>query len=71
MISVATIHNAEDFRAGGYKLPSGILLTGSNDCILPEHTHREIVDIAVLLATGEMQLPDLQAKQAKVNLNQR
>ena len=65
------IHNAEDFRAGGYKLPSGILLTGSNDCILPEHTHREIVDIAVLLATGEMQLPDLQAKQAKVNLNQR
>jgi hypothetical protein len=65
------IHNAEDFRSGTYKLPSGTVLTGSEDCVLPEHTHREIVDIAVLLATGEMQLPDFQAKQAKVNLNQR
>lgn len=64
------IHNAEDFAKGTYKLPSGTLLTGSNSCILPEHTHREIVDIAVLLATGDMQLPDFQAKQAKVNLNQ-
>jgi hypothetical protein len=65
------IHNAEDFRSGTYKLPSGTVLTGSENCVLPEHTHREIVDIAVLLATGEMQLPDFQAKQAKVNLNQR
>ena len=39
--------------------------------ISPEHTHKEIVDIAVLLATGEMQLPDYQIKQAKVNLNQK
>ena len=64
------IHNAEDWRGGTYKLPSGVILSGTNDCILPEHTHREIVDIAVLLATGELQLPDFQAKQAKVNLNQ-
>ena len=65
------IHNAEDFKSGTYNLPSGTVLAGSNDCILPEHTHREIVDIAVLLATGEMQLPDFQNKQEKVNLNQR
>jgi hypothetical protein len=64
------IHNAGDFRAGAYKLPSGVMLTGRRDCILPEHTHREIVDIAVLLATGDLQLPDFKAKQAKVNLNQ-
>jgi len=64
------IHNAEDWRAGTYRLPSGVLLSGSNDCILPAHTHREIVDIAVLLATTDMQLPDFQAKQAKINLNQ-
>lgn len=64
------IHNAEDFRGGSYKLPEGTLLTGTQDCELPDQTHREIVDIAVLLATGEMQLPDYQIKQAKVNLNQ-
>jgi hypothetical protein len=68
---LAYIHNAEDFRSGTYNLPSGTTLSGANNCILPEHTHREIVDIAVLLATGEMQLPDFQAKQAKVNLNQK
>jgi hypothetical protein len=63
------IHNAEDWRGGTYNLPSGVTLTGKKDCVLPETTHKEIVDIAVLLATGELQLPDFQAKQAKVNLN--
>jgi len=62
------IHNAEDFRAGGYNLPSGISLTGSEDCILPEGTHREIVDLAVLVTTGDLQIQD-QFKTAKVNLN--
>lgn len=64
------IHNAEEFRGGQYKLPSGEILSGSQNCELPEHTHREIVDIAVLLATGEMQIPDYQIKQNKLNFNQ-
>ena len=51
------IHNAEDFRGGTYKLPSGVILTGSVNCELPEHTHREIVDLAVLIASGEIQSP--------------
>ena len=63
------IHNAEDFRAGGYNLPSGIALTGTNDCILPEGTHREIVDLAVMLASANIQSPDWQQKLAKINLN--
>lgn len=63
------IHNAEDFRAGGYKLPSGTLLTGSLSSILPPHTHREIVDIAVLVVTGEIQGADYQIKMNKLNLN--
>lgn len=63
------IHNAEDFRVGGYNLPSGVLLTGSLDCILPKTTHREIVDLAVLIASGDLQAPDYQLKQAKLNLN--
>lgn len=64
------IHNAEDFRTGTYKLPSGIVLTGTSSCVLPEHTHREIVDIAVLLVTGEIQGQDYQLKLQKLNLNQ-
>ena len=63
------IHNAEDFRNGSYKLPNGQLLTGSVNSELPEHTHREIVDIAVLLATQQVQVPDYQLKFSKLTLN--
>ena len=67
----AYIHNAQDFLpTGSYKLPSGTLLTGSQDCELPTQTHREIVDIAVLILTNNLELPTYQLKQAKVNLNQ-
>lgn len=67
----AYIHNAQDFLpTGSYKLPSGTLLTGSQDCELPIQTHREIVDIAVLILTNNLELPTYQLKQAKVNLNQ-
>lgn len=62
------IHNAEDFRGGSYTLLSGQVLNGSVNCELPEHTHSEIVDIAVLLVTGNL-IPDYQAKLAKLNLN--
>lgn len=64
------IHNAEDFGSGNYNLPSGTNLTGTQNCELPEHTHREIVDIAVLIAQGELENPtSYQLKQAKLNLN--
>lgn len=67
----AYIHNAQDFLpTGSYKLPSGVILTGSQDCELPTQTHREIVDIAVLILTNNLELPTYQLKQAKVNLNQ-
>lgn len=67
----AYIHNAQDFLpTGSYKLPSGKVLIGSQNSELPEQTHREIVDIAVLLLTSNMELPSYQLKQAKLNLNQ-
>ena len=67
----AYIHNAQDFLpTGSYKLPSGTVLTGIQNSELPEHTHREIVDIAVLILTNNLELPTYQLKQAKVNLNQ-
>lgn len=67
----AYIHNAQDFLpTGSYKLPSGVLLTGTQECELPTHTHREIVDIAVLILANNLDSPNYQLKQAKVNLNQ-
>jgi hypothetical protein len=66
----AYIHDAQDFLpTGSYTLPDGTILAGSQNCELPEHTHREIVDIAVLIITGNLQIPDYQVKQAKINLN--
>ncbi len=65
------IHNAKDFRGGTYTIPGeSIPLQGSVNCELPESTHREIVDIAVLLATGQLQIPDYQIKKDKLSLNQ-
>lgn len=63
------IHNAEDFRGGTYNLTNGTTLTGTRNCPLPDHTHNEIIDIAVLIATGELQIPDYQIKKAKLDLN--
>lgn len=65
----AYIHNAQDTSGGTYNLPSGVALAGFQNCELPEETHREIVDIAVLLVTGQMQIPDYQVKLNKLNLN--
>jgi len=64
------IHNAQDFNASGYKLPSGVTLTGTVDSELPAHVHREIVDIAVMLAANNIQVSDLQAKIGKIGFDQ-
>lgn len=63
------MHNAANFRAGSYNLPSGTVLTGTQDSVLPDHVHREIVDLAVLITTGEIQAPDFQLKFTKLQLN--
>jgi hypothetical protein len=63
-------HNAQDFGAGSYNHPSGVTLSGTVQCELPEHTHREIVDIAVMLAASEVQTSDLQVKASKLGFNQ-
>ena len=63
------MHNAEDFPGGTYITLSGETLSGTQDCELPEQTHREIIDIAVLLITGQLQMPDYEVKLAKLNLN--
>lgn len=66
------MHFAQGIEGGGgYQLNSdeGSLLQGKQDCELSPHTHREIVDIAVMLASGQLQIQD-PFKMAKLNLNQ-
>lgn len=63
-----TIYNAQDFQGGQYRDLKGNLLTGSQDCELPEVVHREIVDIAVLITTGDLQIPDYAIKMNKLKL---
>jgi hypothetical protein len=67
---MAYMHNAQDFGTGSYNHPSGVTLTGTVNCDLPDHTHREIVDIAVMLAASEVQTSDLQTKVGKLGFNQ-
>lgn len=63
------IHNAQDYPGGKYKLSDGTLLVGKQDCELPEITHREIVDIAVLITSGDLSLADFQTKLNKIQIN--
>lgn len=62
------IYNAESAKGGQYRdLGTGLMLTGTQDCELPEHTHREIVDLAVYITAGDLQMSDIQTKLNKIN----
>lgn len=61
------IYNAEDWSSSGYDL-DGVTLTGRQDCELPSTVHREIVDLAVLIAAGDLSLPDYTLKRLKLEL---
>lgn len=62
------VHNAEGFSPTGYRKLDGTQLTGHVDCDLPEHIHREIIDMAVLIITGDL-IPNYQIKREKLNIN--
>lgn len=62
------VHNAEDYSPNGYKDLTGVQLTGTSNCDLPEHTHGEIVDLAVLIITGDL-TTNYQIKKEKLNIN--
>lgn len=51
-----------------YRLPSGTLLSGTQDCELPEHVHTEVVDLAVTLARAN-ETASLTSRQIVENLN--
>ena len=61
------IHSAEDAVGGKYKLLDGTELTGFQNCELPEIVHGDIVDLAVLITTGDL-ISDYQAKFSKIQI---
>ena len=56
--------------AGGYTLPNGVPAAGLQSCELAEHTHHEIVDLAVMIASGDLDHPNFQMKMLKTQLNE-
>lgn len=60
------MHDAEDFNLTGYSLPNGNTLYGYQDCELPEQVHRDIVDLAVQIASGELETNGYQIHTRKV-----
>ncbi len=60
------------FPGGTYTIPGTppIVLAGQQDCILPKRTHGQIIDIAVMLASGDIQASDYQLRQNKLSVNQ-
>lgn len=63
------VHYAEAFSDNGYTLPSGETLNGFRTFEVSEHVLPEIVDLAVLIASGAIQTPDYNTKLNKLNLN--
>jgi len=62
------IYNAQDYVNGTYTTMTGEILTGSQSCELPEGTHRDVVDLAVLITSGDLALPEYTLKQNKLML---
>lgn len=60
------VHNAQDYVNGTYNMLDGTVLTGFQNSDLPEGVHREIVDIAVMITAGDLNLPSYGLKQNKV-----
>lgn len=64
------MHNAEDTKGHSYKNLRGEILSGTSDCILSEHLHKDVVDLAVLFLSGQILTQNFQFNQAKNSINQ-
>jgi len=62
------MHCAQDFDGGTYNTMEGVALTGTVNCELPEGVHREIVDLAVLITTGDLGLSTYNFRKDKLNI---
>lgn len=64
------IHNAEDWKGGSYTALDGTVLTGTQNCELPIQIHGEVVDVAVMLAAGDLGLSSYAIKKDRLVFNQ-
>ena len=55
---------------GQYAYPDGTVVAANQNCELPEHAHKEIIDTAVLIAAGDVNHPGFQIKMAKTGMNE-
>jgi hypothetical protein len=60
------IHAAKNYAGGQYKTVDGNLLTGTQDCELADHTHPDIVALAVLILTNSLRISDYSQKIAQL-----
>jgi hypothetical protein len=63
------MHNAEKYNPAGYITPSGVPLTGHQDCLLPDNICNEIVTLAVALASVAVQTADNRRLDLAINNN--
>lgn len=62
------IHNAQDWEGGTYIALDGTVLTGFQNCVLPRGIHGEIVDLAVLITSGDLALSTYQIRKDKLKI---
>jgi|TARA_Y100000296_G_C5082870_1_gene210851 hypothetical protein len=53
-----------------YNYPDGTTVIANQDCELAEHTHKEIVDLAVQIVAGDIDHPGYQIKALKNTINE-
>lgn len=63
------MHFAAGVNGGSYTLGDGTTLQGTQDCELPNHTHNEIVDLAVMIAKGIVHQDGYAASKEKLKLD--
>lgn len=64
------MHYAEGYENGEYINLEGETLTGQQGCLLPEPACYDLIDIAVYIALGDINSPEIQNKLNKLSLNQ-
>ena len=55
---------------GTYNMPDGTAINTDQDCLLPEATNEEVVDIAVQIAAGDIDHPGYQVRAIKTSIHE-
>jgi len=64
------VANPSSYPNGSYKDLNGKVIDTNQNCILPDNTHREIVDLAVAITAGDLENPNYKIARDKLGLDQ-